>query len=153
MASKIQICEVTWQGHEALLRKVRYQVFVCELRLNPRDEFDQADPGAWHMLAFNKDNKPVATGRLSRSGEIGRIAVLMNYRDMGIGSEITRCLLKLAQFHQVRDVSICPELGWQQRFKEFAKPIGPVFMDSGIPHQTLAWQNLKVATPDLPYLH
>lgn len=136
-----------------MLRKVRYQVFVCELRVNPREEFDNSDPHAWHMLAFDENYKPIATGRLSRDGEIGRIAVLINYRDQGIGSEITRCLLKLAQFHQVDDVSMCPELGWQQRFAEFAKPVGPVFMDAGIPHQQLACQNLKAPVPDLPYLH
>ena len=153
MANKFHICEVTWQEQEALLRKVRYQVFVCELRVNSRDEFDRADPNAWHMLAFNENHKPIATGRLSRNGEIGRIAVLINYRDLGIGSEITRCLLRLAQFHQIDDVSLCPELDWQKRFEPFAKPIGPVFMDSGIPHQQLACQNFKANVPDLPYLH
>ena len=154
MTNNYRICEVNWNEQHTLLRQIRYQVFVCELRVNPRTEFDKQDPDAWHVLALDNSNTPIGTGRLSRRGEIGRIAVLINYRDMGIGSAIARSLIKLAQFHQLDDVSLTPELTWVKQFVACqACPVGPVFMDSGIPHQQLICHSKNVCLPDVPYLH
>ncbi|MCM2680777.1 GNAT family N-acetyltransferase [Echinimonas agarilytica] len=154
MKSTFDIRQVTWQKAQHSLRLIRHQVFVCELRVPLKDEFDDDDKTAWHLLAFNQEQQPIATGRLCHTGEIGRIAVLINYRDKGIGSAIAQQLFALAQDKQLEHVFMNPELDCLSQFSSCnPHPVGPVFMEAGVPHQQLTCDCKTSALPDLAYLH
>ncbi|MBW8192459.1 GNAT family N-acetyltransferase [Neiella marina] len=154
MATKFQLQQVRWQDAWQNLQQVRYRVFVCELRVDPRSEFDGLDEHSWHVLACDKKGRPIGSGRLCRNGKIGRIAVLMEFRNQGLGSAITRKLLKMARKQSLDDVYMAPELNDLPRFSDCAAcPVGPVFMEEGIPHQQLMCSAALKKLPDLPYLH
>lgn len=154
MAIQFQIQQVKWRDQWQNLQQVRYRVFVCELRVDPRSEFDGLDERAWHVLACDAQGNPIGSGRLCRNGEIGRIAVLMEHRNKGLGSEITRTLLRLAKKKSLSDVFMKPELADLAKFSDCAAcPVGPVFMEEGIPHQQLVCSVKNKKLPDLSYLH
>lgn len=73
---------------------IRIEVFVREQDIPEEMEFEDEDADALHVLAYD-GNRPIGTGRLllsDRGGEIGRIAVLPDYRRHGIGAAIVRRL-------------------------------------------------------------
>ena len=78
---------------------IRQVVFVEEQRF--QEEFDRIDPMAVH-IAFYYDDKPIACCRYYKvEGEacsvyqVGRIAVLKEYRDKGIGRYILQAVERL----------------------------------------------------------
>ncbi|KAB0685378.1 GNAT family N-acetyltransferase, partial [Burkholderia territorii] len=61
--------------------RIRDAVFVREQRIPPEWELDDEDPVSLHAVAYRVDaatgaRRAVATGRLLRTGTIGRVAVL-----------------------------------------------------------------------------
>ena len=75
---------------------IRYEVFVDEQNVPMDLEIDGLDGKAKHALAF-VDGVPIGTGRILNDGHIGRVAVLKNYRGLGIGKLIMKDLIKWAQ--------------------------------------------------------
>ena len=75
---------------------IRYEVFVDEQNVAVHLEIDGLDGEAKHTLAF-VDGVPIGTGRILNDGHIGRVAVLKNYRGLGIGKLIMKELIKCAQ--------------------------------------------------------
>ena len=75
---------------------IRYEVFVGEQNVPEELEIDGLDDEAKHVLAF-VDGLPIGTGRILNDGHIGRVAVLKNYRGLGIGKLIMKELIKWAQ--------------------------------------------------------
>ena len=75
---------------------IRYEVFVGEQNVPEELEIDGLDDEAKHVLAF-VDGLPIGTGRILSDGHIGRVAVLKNYRGLGIGKLIMKELIKWAQ--------------------------------------------------------
>lgn len=128
------IQEVNWQTTAALISVVRRQVFIIEQGVPEELEWDGEDADAIHVLA-QLDNKPIATGRLLRSGHIGRMAVLQPYRGFGIGSKILKQLLVLAAQHHLRYVILHAQLQAKAFYlKHDFHCVGEVFEDAGIPH-------------------
>ncbi|RAD64989.1 GNAT family N-acetyltransferase [Burkholderia multivorans] len=82
--------------------RIRDAVFVREQRIPPEWELDDDDPLALHAVAYRIDaatgaRRAVATGRLLPSGTIGRVAVLAEARNRGIGSAVLHALLDAAR--------------------------------------------------------
>ena len=77
----------------------------------------------------------LGTGRLSPEGKIGRLAVLKDWRGLGIGSEIMKNLIKQSEslgmsqtylHSQVLVPEFYESLGYRQK--------GSIFEEAGIPH-------------------
>ncbi len=69
--------------------EVRKNVFINEQGF--KEEFDDIDEMAVHIVMFNEKDRPIATCRLfKRSDEyiLGRLAVIMEYRGKGIGEKM-----------------------------------------------------------------
>ena len=75
---------------------IRYNVFVEEQKVPEELEIDGLDDKAKHVLAF-VDSVQIGTGRILSDGHIGRVAVLKDYRGLGIGKLIMKDLIKWAQ--------------------------------------------------------
>jgi len=99
------------------------------------DEFDQLSV---HFLACDESDQPIGTARLLPDGKIGRVAVLMDWRQHGVGS----CLMKTVLSHaakigkeqvslhaQVSSIPFYLYLGFQIR--------GLVFFEAEIPHREM----------------
>ena len=73
-------------------RAIRQSVFVEEQGFEY--EFDDIDEIALHLVLYDENDNPCATGRLFFDGcmKIGRIAVMKEYRGQSLGSEVIAIL-------------------------------------------------------------
>lgn len=127
-----------WHGEWEQLRQVREPVFVDEQSVPPDMEWDEDDVTAIHALAVDAAGRPVGTGRLTRDGRIGRMAVLREWRDRGVGRAILEFLMDQARRAGMREVVLNAQvtaIGFYRRFGYIEE--GEEFMDAGIPHRRM----------------
>ncbi|MFM2478584.1 GNAT family N-acetyltransferase [Celerinatantimonas sp. MCCC 1A17872] len=131
----IEVQIVAYEGEFAQhIRAVRDQVFIKEQGIDPALEFDGQDSNTIHALV-SVDGAYVGTGRMFDDGHIGRIAVLSDYRSMGIGSKIVNALTERAIKQHYPRVY----LGAQKQAIDFYarlgfKPFGDEFIEADIVH-------------------
>lgn len=126
-----------WDAACAEAARIRTTVFVEEQRVPPEIEMDEKDAVCVHALAW-VDGKAVGTGRLLPDGHIGRMAVLRECREHGVGSAILRRLVEEARRRGMREVVLAAQvhaLGFYERHGFAAA--GAVFHEAGIPHQEM----------------
>ena len=73
-----------WETHGKDATTVRFAVFVAEQGVCAEHELDALDPQSLHAV-IRIHHEPVATGRLCPDGRIGRMAVLAQFRNQGLG--------------------------------------------------------------------
>ena len=124
-----------WETESVLLYEVRSAVFVEEQGVDVSIERDGKDDQCHHSLAHDSSGKVLGTGRLSPEGKIGRLAVLKEWRGLGIGSEIMKNLIMQSEslgmvrtylHSQVSVTEFYESLGYRQE--------GPIFEEASIPH-------------------
>jgi len=76
---------------------VRDQVFVDEQHVPREDEEDEFDATARHVLARDLAGNPIATGRLTTTAMIGRMAVLAEWRGKAVGTALLNTLIETAR--------------------------------------------------------
>jgi predicted GNAT family N-acyltransferase len=91
--------------------EIRRQVFIHELNMDEKEEFDDQDSYAAHVIVYEQGDRinPVATGRIIFDGvncEIGHIAVLKEYRNRKYGDFAARMLINKAFTSGIHEVSI-----------------------------------------------
>lgn len=126
---------VYWNATEKALRALRTKVFVEEQGVPPELEWDGLDEHAYHVMAYSPAREPIGTGRLLQTGQIGRIAVLKEWRGKGVGKALLAMLLVIANKMGYDEV----KLHAQTRVLDFYLrwgfvPQGEQFMEAGIPH-------------------
>ncbi len=131
----IQVCR--WHEKQAELASIRETVFIQEQQVPVELEWDDQDADAWHFL-LSLGSKPVATARLLASGQVGRMAVLAQYRHQGHGSALLCAIEQKARqlgleqlfLHaQTHALGFYQQHGYQTRGEEF--------QDAGIPHLSM----------------
>lgn len=139
--SEVRIRQTAWSKEAGVINSIREQVFVQELGIPSDLEWETPEPSAWWVIAEAGSGQPVGTGRLLPSGQIGRMAVLPSWRRQGVGSLILKALLQIAddQGH------LHPWLKAQTSAIGFYRrhgfvPVGEIFDEAGIPHQSLHYQ-------------
>lgn len=129
-----KIAIMRWDEARHLAYPIRLTVFVNEQQVPEELELDDDDPDAWHAVVL-KDEQAIATGRLLGNGKIGRLAVLKNYRGLGMGTALIKSLMEfgqqqgIGQFYlhaQTTAIGFYEGLGF--------KANGPVFNEAGIEH-------------------
>ena len=129
---------VSWASHGQELYDIRYRVFVLEQCVPEELEQDQYDPISQHVLARSIDGQAIGTGRLLPDGHIGRVAVLPEWRQYGVGRLLVKHLIELARQEGFRQV----HLNAQVAVTEFYRKLGfcsegDPFMEAGILHQSM----------------
>ncbi len=127
-----------WGRDGEALRSVRLAVFVREQGVPEDLEWDAEDAGAVHLLGLNAESMPIATARLLPTGQIGRMAVVPQWRGCGVGTALLREVLHLA----VAGDRPIPFLNAQisaQTFYERQGFVaeGEIFEEAGIPHRRM----------------
>jgi predicted GNAT family N-acyltransferase len=138
-ANHISIRTVTWIEAEADIRAVRETVFMWEQNVPEDLEWDGLDPDCTHVLACDEHGEAIGTGRITAQGRIGRMAVLREWRNHGIGDLLLLALIDLARKRGLSRVTLAsqtPAMGFYGRhgFRAF----GDVFEDAGIPHREMS---------------
>ncbi|GAB3663273.1 YbgC/FadM family acyl-CoA thioesterase [Ramlibacter alkalitolerans] len=138
----IRVRTGTWAELGEDAGRIRTEVFVREQRIPAELEWDEADAGALHAVAYNRLGQAVATGRLLPATEgvarIGRMAVHQALRGGGLGEQLLRSLAGAA--HERGDRAI--ELHAQRTAQDFYVRLGfegrgEPYEEAGIPHLTM----------------
>ena len=129
---------VYWQASQGILREIRATVFINEQGVPQELEWDGLDEHAYHVIALAADGTPIGTGRLLQDGQIGRLAVLKEWRGRGVGKTLLDLLLVIANkmgFEEVRLHAQVRVLDFYLRGGFTVQ--GREFMEAGIPHVTM----------------
>ncbi len=124
---QVTVREADWLGDQAAIRAVRHAVFVIEQGIPAALEWDGIDPDCRHVLGCAGDGEPVATGRLMPDGQIGRMAVLPEWRRLGVGRMLLSRLLELAGSRGLRHVRLHAQLAVAGYYRRAG------FQESGVP--------------------
>ncbi|MDQ3216204.1 MAG: GNAT family N-acetyltransferase [Pseudomonadota bacterium] len=120
------------------LRAVRETVFVQEQNVPVDEEWDALDPQCVHVIARAADGTPIGTGRLTPERRIGRMAVLREWRNKGVGDALLLALLAQAQERGWREVALNAQVDAQRFYARHGFiPGGERFMEAGIEHQPM----------------
>jgi predicted GNAT family N-acyltransferase len=131
-----------WDRARSQASPIRFTVFVEEQGVPREIELDEQDAVSVHALAFEgdkQDGKPVATGRLLPDGHIGRMAVLKEWRNRGVGGLMLQALLAEARRRGYREVVLSAQVHAAEFYERhgFIKK-GEEYMEAGIRHQEMA---------------
>ena len=126
------ICD--YKSHTENICAIRYEVFVDEQNVPEELEIDGLDGKAKHVLTF-VDDVPIGTGRILSDGHIGRVAVLKNYRGLGIGKSIMKELIKCAQDMSLEKVWLSSQWHAHSFYLDLGFVcVGEVYKEAGIDH-------------------
>lgn len=129
---------VIYEGIPSFAKEIRQKVFVEEQGF--RDEFDEIDSAAAHIVLFDENDLPVATCRVfpdetADSYILGRLAVIKEYRGKNIGSAVVK---EAEQYVRNRNGK-CISLHAQCRAADFYRKsgfaqYGDIEDEQGCPH-------------------
>lgn len=130
--------QASWDTNKDALSYIRRKVFIEEQNVPEALEWDEYDNHCIHILVTDDNSKPVATGRMKDDGHIGRMAVLKEYRKLGIGRKILNELISLAIKKNLKKIYLHAQTTaipfyQQQGFETCSEE----FMDAGIPHKSM----------------
>ncbi len=143
-ANSIRVHEVDWDSHARTLSSLRQTVFVEEQGVPKDEEWDNADPDCRHFLAEGGDGRPIGTARLMPSGQIGRMAVLAEWRGQGVGTRLLKIAAEAARAANYPAIFLHAQshaVGFYQRAGFVVT--GAPFMEAGIEHREMTLPPLQ----------
>ena len=84
---------VSWKDAADALSDIRRRVFIDEQGVPPELEWDGLDTSAMHVMATSREGEAIGTARLLPDGQIGRMAVLAQWRGTGVGTAMLQRLI------------------------------------------------------------
>lgn len=142
----IEIKQVTWAEEEINLRTLRQIVFIDEQQVPAELEWEVEDQSAYHWL-ITKDQSIIGCGRLLANGKIGRMAILKQHRQQGIGRQLLQTIMAFAKQHGFFELYLNAQTHAQRFYEnEGFSSRGETFDEAGIPHITMSKQINRFAT-------
>lgn len=131
-------CRVAdWSIDRAALKSIRYRVFIEEQKVPIELEWDEYDDSATHFIAC-RDGETIACARLKSDGQIGRMAVLKEYRSQGTGQQLLRLVLQTAANKNINEVYLHAQVSAIPFYeKQGFTAIGDIFFEADIPHREM----------------
>lgn len=140
MENKVKIEIVKWIDEYELLTMIREKVFIEEQEVTSQLEWDGMDKDTIHFLAF-KDKKGVGCARafvIQNRMQLGRMAVLREYRGEGIGSALIETAITLAKLNQLSGIYISAQCHAIDFYKKFGFEVtSDIYLDAEIPHRDM----------------
>ena len=133
----IEINIVSWQQRKQDLTQIRRHIFIEEQNVPEELEWDEFDSSSTHFLATCGD-KVIAVARLKADGQIGRMAVLAEYRKQGVGSKLLQFILAFANTKHLDTVYLHAQtkaISFYEKQGFIAQ--GEVFFEADIPHRVM----------------
>ena len=139
MDAKFKLVHGAWEEYSCELSAVRHAVFIEEQHVPEELEWDEFDESCHHVLVTDSVNRPVGTGRIKSDGHIGRMAVLNDCREQGIGSAILAAMLEYAEQQHYPRVFLHAQMTAIPFYEKHGFMVCSArFMDAGIPHKTMS---------------
>ena len=131
----------TWQEASQQAYTIRQTVFIEEQGVPQEMELDEFDPIAWHALAF-QGSQCIGTGRLveitQSAAQIGRMAVLAEFRGHGVGKAILMKLIELARSKSMSTLSLHSQVSAIPFYEKFGFTAqGSIYEEAGISHRNM----------------
>jgi predicted GNAT family N-acyltransferase len=140
MENNLKVEIVKWIDGYASLSMIREKVFIEEQKVTPQLEWDGKDEEAIHFLAY-QDEKVIGCARafvIENHMQLGRMAVLKEYRNKGIGSTLIEKAVTTAKLNQLSKVSISAQCHAIDFYKKFGFEVtSEIYLDAGISHQDM----------------
>ncbi len=133
----LTIHEGGWEALRESAGDIRRIVLIEEQRVPLTEEWDGRDDDCRHFLAL-LNGAPVGTARLLPDAHIGRVAVLAEARDSGIGAALMLAAIETARRESYPAVELAAQthaLPFYERLGFTA--FGDEFLDAGIPHRNM----------------
>lgn len=132
--NNIQVRIADWQKDNADLRRIREAVFIAEQAVPPEQEWDADDVEAVHFLAL-EDGYAIGTARLLADGQIGRVAVLRDWRGMNVGDALMQAVIAEAERRGLREQKLTAQVHAIRFYERLGfEVVSEEFLEAGIPH-------------------
>ncbi len=122
------------------LHKIRREVFIKEQNVSEEIEIDGEDYRCVH-IALEKDDIVIATARLINKPNglyIGRVAVLKDYRGLGLGKKVMMELHKYLKNENVEEVYLNAQIQVIDFYKSIGyEEISDFFVEANIKHKKM----------------
>ena len=140
MKNNLKVEIVKWIDGYVPLTMIREKVFIEEQKVTPQLEWDGMDEEAIHFLVY-KDEKAIGCARalvIENHMQLGRMAVLKEYRGEGIGSNLIEKAVITAKLNQLSSIHISAQCHAIDFYKKFGfKVISDIYLDAEIPHRDM----------------
>ena len=140
MENNLKIEIVKWIDGHVSLSMIREKVFIEEQKVTSQLEWDGLDEEAIHFLAY-QDEKAIGCARalvIENHMQLGRMAVLKEYRNQGIGSALIEKGMITAKLNQLSKILISAQCHAIDFYKKFGfKVTSKIYLDAGILHQDM----------------
>jgi len=119
---------------------IRQKVFIEEQNVTSQLEWDGMDEEAIHFLAF-KNEKAIGCARafvIENYMQLGRMAVLKEYRGEGIGTALLEKAMTTAKLNELSVIYISAQCQAIDFYKKFGFEItSDIYLDAEIPHRDM----------------
>ncbi len=135
---RFTITTAEWEKHKPALREIRESVFIVEQKVPKQLEWDDNDETSLHVIATDTTGKCIGTGRITSEGQIGRMAVVCECRNTGVGSALLQRLIELASQQKIHPLFLNAQKKAIPFYQQHGfECIGDEFMEAGIPHHRM----------------
>lgn len=121
---------------------VRKQVFVLEQGVPLENEIDQYEAIATHIVGYDENNLPFATGRFRPHDDgvkIERVAIIASHRKSGYGKLLMRFIEDVAKNQGHHSLMLNAQCHAQTFYESLEyDPFGEVFIEENIEHIAMA---------------
>ena len=140
MKNNLKVEIVKWIDGHAQLKNIREKVFIQEQKVTPELEWDGMDEKAIHFLVF-KDEKAIGCARaivIKSRMQLGRMAVLKEYRGQGAGSTLIEKAIVTAKLKQLSGIHISAQCNAINFYVKFGfEVMGDTYLDAEILHRDM----------------
>src|SRR5437868_2680779 len=96
---------MSWEQAEPAAAPIRFAIFIGEKQAEGF-ELDELDKDCVHAIAYDDAGKAIGTGRLHPDGQIGRMAVVKDWRRRGVGGALLEGLVNEARKRGLTEVRL-----------------------------------------------
>mgnify|MGYP000335782441 FL=1 len=140
MKNNLKVEIAKWIDDHTQLKNIREKVFIQEQKVTPQLEWDGMDEKAIHFLVFN-DKAAIGCARaivIKDHMQLGRMAVLKEYRGQGIGSALLEKAMTIAKLNQLSAIYISAQCHAIDFYKKFGFEVtSDIYLDAEIPHRDM----------------
>jgi predicted GNAT family N-acyltransferase len=140
MKNNLKIEIVKWIDGLSQLKNIREKVFIQEQKVTPQLEWDGMDEKAIHFLVFN-DKAAIGCARaivIKDHMQLGRMAVLKEYRGQGVGGALIEKAMTIAKLNQLSAIYISAQCHAIDFYKKFGFEVtSDIYLDAEIPHRDM----------------
>jgi predicted GNAT family N-acyltransferase len=140
MENNLKIEIVKWIDSLSQLKNIREKVFIQEQKVTPQLEWDGMDEKAIHFLVFN-DKAAIGCARaivIKDHMQLGRMAILKEYRGQGIGGALIEKAMTIAKLNQLSAIYISAQCHAIDFYKKFGFEVtSDIYLDAEIPHRDM----------------